>query len=159
MIGRIGQGYDIHRLADGRKYLLGGVLIPFDKGPVSHSDGDVLLHALIDALLGAVALGDIGSWFPDTDPKWKGADSGSLLLDVWSKIKGDGWRLANLDATVFAEAPKLRPQIDEIKRSLGSLLGVDPELCSVKAKTAERLGAIGAGEAVAASVVVLLEKE
>ena len=155
---RIGHGIDIHRLVEGREFVLGGVLIPHAKGPLGHSDGDVLLHALVDALLGAAAQGDIGSWFPDTDPRWKGVDSRDLVKDVWRELRRSGWKLVNLDSTVITEEPKLRPYIDELRQSLATLLECDISQCSVKAKTAEKLGEIGAAAAISATCVVLLER-
>lgn len=150
---RAGTGYDIHRLVEGRRLVLGGVAIPSEKGEEAHSDGDVLLHALIDALLGAAALGDIGSHFPDTDPEYKDIESARLLERT---LEMTGRDIVNIDATVFLERPKLRGYIDAIRESLSRLTGLDMEYISVKAKTAEGLGPVGEGKAVAAAVTVLL---
>ena len=153
---RIGQGFDVHALVKGRKLIVGGVAIPFDKGLAGHSDADVLIHAVCDALLGAAALGDIGRHFPDTDPKYRGADSRVLLRDVAGKLREAGFSIANLDATIIAEAPKMAPHIPAMVANLAADLGVRPGQVNVKAKTAERLGAIGRGEGIAAEAVVLL---
>ena len=157
---RIGQGYDIHRLAPGRSLVIGGVEIPAEDGVglLGHSDADVLLHAIIDAALGALALGDIGQWFPDTDSKYAGADSRELLRDVLRDDRLAGWRLVNLDCTVIAQRPKLMPYIPEIRKSIAEIFRVSDEQISVKAKTNEGLDAIGRGEAIAAQAVVLLER-
>lgn len=156
---KIGYGFDIHRIAEGRKLMLGGVQIPWDKGLLGHSDADVLLHAITDALLGAVALGDIGSHFPDTDPAYKNADSSVLLTHCYALINQKGYRLGNLDATVVAEQPKLRPYIDEIRSSIALLLEVDIEQVSVKATTSEKMGFVGREEGISATAVVLLEEK
>ncbi|MFP5263131.1 MAG: 2-C-methyl-D-erythritol 2,4-cyclodiphosphate synthase [Blastocatellia bacterium] len=153
---RAGIGYDIHRLAEGRKLILGGVEIPFEKGLVGHSDSDVLTHAVCDALLGAAALGDIGSHFPDTDPRYRGAASLDLLARVVELITERGYRVANVDAVVLAERPRLRPHVAAIREHLAAALRVDIDSVSVKAKTAEGLGPVGAGEAMAAHAVALL---
>jgi len=155
---RIGLGFDVHRLARGRRFVLGGVEIPHPAGPAGHSDGDPLLHALIDALLGATGGGDIGDRFPDADPRWKGADSRDLVEAVWRPLRRAGWRVVNVDATVVAERPKLGPWKRRIAGAIARLLGVDPSRVCVKAKTMERLGAIGAGKAIAAQVGALLGK-
>ena len=155
---RVGLGHDIHRLASGRKLLLGGVPIEFDKGPVGHSDADVLLHAVTDALLGAAGLGDIGQWFPDTDERWKGADSAELLKTTVGEVRGRGWQIVNLDCTVSAERPKLTPHKPKIQGRLAELLGVDIAAVNVKAKTGEQVGPVGRGEAIAADAVVLLSR-
>jgi len=155
---RIGLGKDLHRLGAGRKFLLGGVEIPFEKGELGHSDGDVLAHAIIDALLGAAALGDIGEFYPPGDPAWKDADSLLLLKNAWNKVKSQGWRLVNLDAVVTCEKPKILPYRDKIRESLAQTLEVDPGLVFVKGKTNEGLGATGTGEAVEALAVCLLER-
>jgi len=154
---RIGIGRDLHRLADDRKFLLGGVEIPFDKGELGHSDGDVLAHAVCDAILGAAGLGDIGELFPDSDPAYKDADSMELLKCAWQGVKAQGWRLANLDCVVCCEKPKILPHRDKIRSSLAKALDADPALVFVKGKTAEGLGPIGNGEAVEAMAVCLLE--
>ena len=154
---RIGQGFDVHVLVKGRKLIIGGVTIPFEKGLAGHSDADVLIHAVCDALLGAVALGDIGRHFPDTDPRYKGADSRALLREVGKKIRDAGFSIANLDATIIAEAPKLAPHIPAMVANLAADLGLRTDQVNVKAKTAEKLGAIGRGEGIAAEAIVLLE--
>jgi 2-C-methyl-D-erythritol 2,4-cyclodiphosphate synthase len=154
---RIGQGFDVHALVKGRKLVVGGVTIPFDQGLAGHSDADVLIHAVCDALLGAAALGDIGRHFPDTDPRYKDADSRTLLRDVAGKVREAGFSIANLDATVIAEAPKMARHIAAMVANLAADLGVSPGRVNVKAKTAERLGAIGRGEGIAAEAVALLE--
>ena len=154
---RIGQGSDVHALVEGRKLIIGGVTIPFGKGLAGHSDADVLVHAVCDALLGAAALGDIGRHFPDTDPKYANADSRVFLREVAAKVRGAGYAIANLDATIHAEAPKMAPHIGAMIANLASDLGVPAGRVNVKAKTAERLGAIGRGEGIAAEAMVLLE--
>lgn len=153
---RIGTGYDIHRLVEGRKLVLGGVEIPFELGLLGHSDSDVLTHAICDALLGAAALGDIGTHFPDTDPRWAGALSLDFLAHVVELLEHRGYRVANVDATVMAERPKLKPRIQAIRERLASVLRVDVDQVSVKAKTSEGLESIGRGEAIAAQAVALL---
>ena len=155
---RIGQGYDIHRLTEGRPLILGGVTIPSDRGCEAHSDGDVLIHALIDALLGAAALGDIGSHFPPSDDRWKGADSGELLKTVMSLLKEKGWAPVNIDSSVILEKPRLRPHIDPIRSSLSQLTGIPIDSISVKAKTKEKQDATGKGDAIEAQGIVLIEK-
>lgn len=154
---RIGQGSDVHALVEGRKLIIGGVTIPFAKGLAGHSDADVLVHAVCDALLGAAALGDIGRHFPDTDPKYRNADSRAFLREVAAKLRDAGFAIANVDATIHAEAPKMAPHIDAMIANLAADLGVPPGRINVKAKTAERLGAIGRGEGVAAEAIALLE--
>jgi 2-C-methyl-D-erythritol 2,4-cyclodiphosphate synthase len=153
---RIGQGYDVHALVKGRKLILGGVAIPFEKGLAGHSDADVLIHAVCDALLGAAALGDIGRHFPDTDPKYRNADSRAFLREVGRKIREAGFAIANLDATVIAEAPKMALHIGAMIANLAADLEIRPDQVNVKAKTAERLGAIGRGEGIAAEAIALL---
>ena len=153
---RIGIGYDIHRLVEDRKLVLAGVAIPFTKGLLGHSDADVLAHAVCDALLGAAALGDIGTHFPDTDPRWQGASSLDFLRHAVKLIGEKGYRIANLDATVMAEQPKLKPYIQAMREQLAEVLEVDVDSVSVKAKTSEGLDAIGRGEAMAAQAVVLI---
>ena len=156
---RIGLGRDLHRLEAGRRFLLGGVEIPFEKGEAGHSDGDVLAHAVCDALLGAAALGDIGELYPNSDPAWKDADSIKLLKDAWFRVKAKGWRLVNLDCVVSCEAPKILPHRESICSSLAKALEVEPGRVFVKGKTNEGLGPLGTGEAVEALAVCLLEKE
>jgi 2-C-methyl-D-erythritol 2,4-cyclodiphosphate synthase len=153
---RIGIGYDIHRLVEGRKLVLGGVEIAFEKGLLGHSDSDVLTHAICDALLGAAALGDIGTHFPDTDAQWAGASSLDFLARVVELLADRGYRVANVDATVMAERPKLKPHIQAIRERLASELRVDVDQVSVKAKTSEGLESVGRGEAIAAHAVALL---
>lgn len=153
---RIGHGYDLHALADGRRLVLGGVEIPHDRGPIAHSDGDVLLHALADALLGAAALGDIGQHFPDTDPAFSGADSRVLLRRVVALVQAAGYAVANVDVTVLAQRPKLAPHRDAMRANMAADLGLDIDAVSVKATTTEGLGPVGRGEAIAAHAVCLL---
>ncbi len=153
---RIGHGYDVHRLVEGRALILGGVAIPYAKGLLGHSDADVLTHAVMDALLGAAALGDIGQHFPDSDPAYKGADSLALARAVAQKLAAAGWRVGNLDATVLCQAPKLAPHIPAMRKNLAGALGLEPGQVSVKATTEERLGFTGAGEGIAAHAVALL---
>lgn len=155
---RVGVGHDTHRLGAERPLVIGGVTVPHTSGPVAHSDGDVLLHALIDALLGAAGLGDIGEWFPDSDPQWRDADSSVLLISVLSRLHASGYAVVNVDAIVFAERPKLSPYKDAIRRRVAELLLSPPEAVNIKAKTGERVGPIGREEALAAEVVVLIER-
>ena len=155
---RIGHGWDLHRLELGRPCRIGGLELPHDKGPLGHSDGDVVLHALADALLGAAALGDIGLFFPDTDPRWKGADSARLLAEVMDRVRSAGFALGNADITVVAQEPKIGPYRQALRENIARLLGTDLSRVSVKAKTTEGLGDIGAGEAIACHAVVLLEE-
>ncbi|MBT3289345.1 MAG: 2-C-methyl-D-erythritol 2,4-cyclodiphosphate synthase [Victivallales bacterium] len=155
---RIGHGYDLHRIVQDRGLVLGGVPIPWDRGLLGHSDADVLLHAITDAVLGALALGDIGYWFPDTDAEWAGADSANLLRNVLADPRVQPWRLSNLDATIQAERPKLAPHIGPIRRSVAAIFSVPEEAISVKATTMEGAGAIGQGEAMAAHAVLVLTK-
>ena len=154
---RIGHGYDVHRLTENRKLILGGVEIPYEKGLLGHSDADVLAHAIADALLGAAALGDIGKLFPDSDPAYKGADSLKLLAAVADKVRAGGYAIGNIDATVLAQAPKLRPYIDEMRQCLADACGISLDRVSVKATTEEGLGFTGSGEGMAAHAVCLLE--
>lgn len=154
---RVGHGYDVHRLVPDRKLILGGVDIPYEKGLLGHSDADVLTHAVMDALLGAAALGDIGQMFPDSDPKYAGADSLALLREVVRAVEEAGYRVGNLDATVLAQAPKLAPHREQMRRNLAQAMGVDLSRVSVKATTEEGLGFTGSGEGIAAHAVVLLE--
>lgn len=154
---RIGQGFDVHAFGEGDHLVLGGVRIPFERGFVAHSDGDVLLHAVCDALLGAAALGDIGRHFPDTDPQFRGADSRLLLRETVRRVADAGWRPTNLDATVIAQAPKMAPHVEAMRAHLASDLDCPLAVINVKATTTERLGFTGRGEGVAAQAVVLLE--
>ena len=155
---RIGHGYDVHRLVVGRKLILGGVEVPFEKGLDGHSDADVLVHAVMDALLGAAALGDIGKLFPDNDDAYLGADSMELLKKVRDVLRVHGWRLGNLDATVIAQRPKLAPYIDTMRQNIAGVLETDVSNVSVKATTEERLGFTGSGEGIAAHAVCLIER-
>lgn len=156
MIFRVGQGYDVHRLVEGRKLILGGVEIPHATGLLGHSDADALLHAITDALLGAVALGDIGRHFPDTDPRWKGADSRALLRHVVALAAGCGFAIGNVDVTVIAQAPRIAPHVAAMRANIAADLGCDEAAVSVKATTTERLGFAGRGEGIAAQAVALL---
>lgn len=153
---RIGHGFDVHRFGEGDHLMVGGVAIPFDRGFVAHSDGDVLLHAVCDALLGACALGDIGRHFPDTDPAWAGADSRDLLRQVIGLVGEAGYRVGNLDATLIAQAPKMAPHIDAMAGNIADDLGTSRGAVNVKATTSERLGFTGRGEGIAAEAVALL---
>lgn len=155
---RVGQGYDVHRFCDGDHVMLGGVRIEYSQGLLAHSDGDVLLHALTDALLGAAGMGDIGLHFPDNDPQFSGADSACLLRKVWSEIQQQGWRLANADITVVGERPKVGPHRDSIRDSVAHVLGVDITRINIKATTTEKLGFTGRQEGLAALAAVLLER-
>lgn len=156
---RVGLGQDCHRLAADRPLVLGGVVIPHDRGLLGHSDADVLLHALTDALLGAAGLGDIGEMFPDTDPRYLGADSGGLLESALASVRERGWRVVNADCTVAAERPKLSPHKPAIRRRVAELLGVPADAVNVKAKTGEKVGPVGREEAMTAEAVVLLVRE
>ncbi|MDR5899795.1 2-C-methyl-D-erythritol 2,4-cyclodiphosphate synthase [Halomonas vilamensis] len=153
---RIGHGFDVHRFGPGEHVMIGGVKLPFTHGFVAHSDGDVLLHALCDALLGACALGDIGRHFPDTDDAWKGADSRDLLRRVWALVKDAGWEVANVDTTIMAQAPKMAPHIDAMRAVIAEDMALALSQVNVKATTTERLGFTGRGEGIAAEAVVLL---
>ena len=153
---RIGQGFDTHALVGGRELVIGGVRIPYEKGLAGHSDADVLIHAVCDALLGAAGLGDIGAHFPDTDARYKGIDSRKLLREVAQLLRQRKLRVANVDATIIAQAPKMAPHIAAMRANLASDLGVAPDAVNVKAKTTEKLGFVGRGEGVAAEAVALL---
>ena len=155
---RVGHGYDVHRLVEGRALILGGVTVPFDRGLLGHSDADVLTHAVMDALLGAAALGDIGQLFPDSDAAYAGADSIALLERVTALLREHGWQVGNVDATVVAQVPKLAPYIPEMRRRLAEAMGLDVDCVSVKATTEERLGFTGSGEGMAAHAVALIER-
>lgn len=155
---RVGHGYDVHRLVEGRALILGGVTVPFDRGLLGHSDADVLTHAVMDALLGAAALGDIGKLFPDSDEVYAGADSIALLERVTALLREHGWQVGNVDATVVAQVPKLAPYIPEMRRRLAEAMGLDVDCVSVKATTEERLGFTGSGEGMAAHAVALIER-
>ena len=156
---RIGEGWDIHALVEGRKLILGGVDIPHSKGLLGHSDADALLHAITDALLGAAGLGDIGSHFPDTQTQFQGADSAALLSEVVNKVRALGYQIGNVDCTVIAQAPKLAPHIAAMRTRIAQVLGIDPDQINVKAKTAEKMGPVGEGRAMEARAVVLLGSE
>ena len=153
---RIGEGWDIHALVVGRKLVIGGVLIPFERGLLGHSDADVLLHAITDALLGAAALGDIGNHFPDTDPRFSGADSAVLLAEAARRVRLAGFEIGNVDSTVIAQAPKLMPWIPAMRAAIAGALSVQPNQVNVKAKTAEKLGPVGQGLAIEARAIALL---
>ena len=155
---RIGHGYDVHRLVEGRALILGGVRIPFEKGLDGHSDADVLTHAVMDALLGAAAMGDIGKLFPDTDDRYLGADSIALLREVDRRLTEAGYRLGNLDVTVIAQRPKLAPYINQMRQNLAAALHTELQNVSVKATTEERLGFTGSGEGIAAHAVCLIQR-
>ena len=157
-MSRVGTGYDVHRLTEGRKLILGGVEIPFGKGLLGHSDADVLVHAIMDALRGAAALGDIGLHFPDNDPAYEGADSLVLLRKVGGILTNHGYYIENVDSTVIAQAPKLRPYIEEMRENIASRLKIPKDRVSVKATTEERLGFTGSGEGIAAQAVCSLSR-
>lgn len=155
---RVGHGYDVHRLTEGRKLILGGVEIQHEKGLLGHSDADVLVHAIMDSLLGAAALGDIGTHFPDTDEKYKGADSLDLLKHVCTLIAEKGYTVSNIDATVIAQAPKLKPFIPQMKQNIADVMNLDPDCINIKATTEEKLGFTGRKEGIAAHCVALIIK-
>ena len=155
---RFGMGYDVHRLVEGRKLILGGVDVPYEKGLLGHSDADVLLHAVSDAILGAAALGDIGTHFPDRDERFKGADSGKLLEEVVRLVRAEGYAIGNVDATIVAQAPKLLPHIPRMRENIARLLGVEVGDVNVKATTEERLGFTGSGEGMSAYAVAGIER-
>ena len=155
---RIGEGWDTHALVPGRRLLLGGVEIPFDRGLLGHSDADALLHAITDALFGAAGLGDIGRHFPDTDERFRGADSIVLLAEAARRVREQGWQLANVDSTVIAQAPKLAPHIEAMRARIAEALGLQRGQVNVKAKTAEKLGPVGMGQSIEARAVVLLTR-
>lgn len=155
---RIGHGYDVHKLVEGRDLILGGVKIPYEKGLLGHSDADVLLHAVSDALLGAAGLGDIGRHFPDTDLQYKGADSLELLRIVGRKVRAAGYRVSNVDVTMIAQRPKLKDYIDRMKENIASVLEITPDRVNVKATTEEHLGFTGNGEGMSCHAVCLLEE-
>lgn len=155
---RIGHGYDVHRLVEGRPLILGGVHIPYEKGLLGHSDADVLLHAVSDALLGAAGLGDIGKHFPDTDPQYKGADSLELLRVVVSRVTEKSYRISNIDVTMIAQKPKLRPHIEAMEQNIAAATGISADRVNVKATTEEQLGFTGTGEGMRCHAVCLLEE-
>ena len=154
---RIGQGYDVHRLVEGRDLILGGVTVPYEKGLLGHSDADALLHAITDALLGAAGLGDIGRHFPDTDPAYKDADSKILLSDAVGLVVKAGWAIVNVDATVIAQAPKLAPHMEAIRESVAKAIGIDLQRVNIKAKAKEGCDAVGQKEAIEVHAIALLE--
>jgi 2-C-methyl-D-erythritol 2,4-cyclodiphosphate synthase len=156
---RIGQGFDVHQLVEERPLIMGGITIPYEKGLLGHSDADVLLHAVADACLGAIAAGDIGKHFPDTDPDFKDADSAKLLMHVWALVKEEGYELGNIDCTIIAQKPKMAPYIDEMRQSIAALLEADITQVNVKATTSEQLGFTGRGEGIAAQTTVLIKKK
>lgn len=155
---RIGQGYDVHRMVEGRKLILGGVDIPYELGLLGHSDADVLTHAIMDALLGAAGMGDIGRHFPDTDPKYFGADSLKLLAAVMEKIAAAGWKVGNIDSTIVAQRPKLAPYLAQMQKNLADVMKIQTNQINIKATTEEKLGFTGSGEGMAAQAVALLLK-
>jgi 2-C-methyl-D-erythritol 2,4-cyclodiphosphate synthase len=155
---RVGNGFDVHALVPGRPLVLGGVAIPYERGLAGHSDADVLLHSLCDAILGALALGDIGAHFPDTEPRWKGADSRMLLRHVATLAATQGWRIGNVDVTVIAQAPRLAPHVAAMRANIAADLGCTEDRVSVKATTTERLGFAGRGEGIAAMATALLAR-
>jgi len=155
---RIGEGWDTHALVEGRKLILGGVQVPYERGLLGHSDADVLLHAITDALLGAAALGDIGRHFPDTDARFKGADSMRLLVEAAALVRQAGWAIGNIDSTIIAQAPKLAPYIPAMQRGIATALGLALDAVNVKAKTAEKMGPVGEGLSMEARAVVLLQR-
>ena len=155
---RIGYGYDVHRLAAGEELWIGGILVPCDFGAVGHSDADVLLHVICDAMLGALALGDLGKHFPDTDPAYKGIDSKKLLAHTMELVRSKGWTIGNIDTTVCLQAPKLAPHIIDMRSVISEVLGCEMDLVSVKATTTEKLGFVGTGEGISAHAVVMLKK-
>ncbi|EAH4443709.1 2-C-methyl-D-erythritol 2,4-cyclodiphosphate synthase [Listeria innocua] len=155
---RIGQGYDVHKLDYDRELIIGGIKIPYEKGLLGHSDADVLLHAVTDAIIGAIGSLDIGHFFPDTDMAYKDADSAELLAEIWRQVEAEGFKLGNLDATIIAEKPKMAPYVELMKRRIAELLHAEPSQVNVKATTTEKLGFTGREEGIASLAVVLLEK-
>jgi len=156
---RIGSGFDVHALVLGRRLVIGGIEIDHPRGALAHSDGDVLLHAITDAVLGAAGLGDIGKLFPDTDERWRGADSRGLLREVMARVRADGWRVENVDCTVIAQAPRIAPYVDAMRAAIAQDLGIEASAVSVKGKTTERLGFTGRGEGIAAQAAILLVRD
>jgi 2-C-methyl-D-erythritol 2,4-cyclodiphosphate synthase len=153
---RVGSGFDVHAFVPGRRLMLGGVEIAYARGMLAHSDGDVLLHAITDALLGAAGLGDIGRLFPDTDERWRGADSRGLLREVVARVRAAGWRIENVDCTVIAQAPKIASHVDAMRAAVAQDLGIGADAVNIKGKTTERLGFTGRGEGIAAQAAALL---
>ncbi len=158
MMIRIGQGYDTHQLIEGRSLIIGGITIPYEKGLLGHSDADVLLHAVTDAVIGATGKRDIGYFFPDTDVAYKDANSAELLSQVWQEVEKEGYRLGNIDCTILAEKPKMAPYIEDMKKRIAELLHASSEQINVKATTSEKMGFVGRGEGITSLAVVLLEK-
>jgi 2-C-methyl-D-erythritol 2,4-cyclodiphosphate synthase len=156
---RVGEGWDVHALVEGRKLILGGIEIPYEKGLLGHSDADALLHAITDALFGAAGLGDIGRHFPDTDPKFKGADSGALLAEAAARVRAAGWQIGNVDSTIVAQAPRMAPHIAAMRERIAGLLGLPADAVNVKAKTAEKMGPVGEARSIEARAVVLLARD
>ncbi|MDV2582695.1 2-C-methyl-D-erythritol 2,4-cyclodiphosphate synthase [Alkalibacillus haloalkaliphilus] len=155
---RIGQGFDVHQLVEGRPCIIGGVTIPYEKGLLGHSDADVLLHTIADAALGAIGEGDIGKHFPDTDPQYEGLDSKELLQEVWNKVEQSGYTLVNVDCTIMAQAPKMAPYIEEMRSVIANLLQAELNQVNVKATTTEKLGFAGRKEGIASQAVILLQQ-
>ncbi len=155
---RIGEGWDVHALVEGRKLILGGVEIPYERGLLGHSDADALLHAITDALLGAAGLGDIGRHFPDTDARFKGADSSVLLAEAAARVRAQGWQIGNVDSTIVAQAPKMAPHISAMRERIAAVLGLAADQVNVKAKTAEKMGPVGEGLSIEARAIVLLAR-
>ncbi len=155
---RVGEGWDVHALVEGRKLILGGVEIPYERGLLGHSDADALLHAITDALLGAAGLGDIGRHFPDTDARFKGADSSVLLAEAAARVRAQGWQIGNVDSTIVAQAPKMAPHIAAMRERIAAVLGLAVDQVNVKAKTAEKMGPVGEGLSIEARAVVLLAR-
>jgi len=155
---RVGEGWDVHALVAGRKLILGGVEIPYERGLLGHSDADALLHAITDALLGAAGLGDIGRHFPDTDARFKGADSSVLLAEAAARVRAQGWQIANVDSTIVAQAPKMAPHIAAMRERIAAALGLAADQVNVKAKTAEKMGPVGEGLSIEARAIVLLAR-
>jgi 2-C-methyl-D-erythritol 2,4-cyclodiphosphate synthase len=155
---RVGLGFDLHRLEEGRPCILGGITFEHPKGPLGHSDGDAVLHAISDALLGAAGLDDLGTLFPDTDPAWKGADSASLLTEVVARLASTGWSVVNLDIVIATEGPRIAPRRAEMRERIGTLIGASPDAVNVKGKTLEGMGALAGGTGVAVQVVCLIQK-
>ena len=153
---RVGEGWDVHALVEGRQPILGGIAIPYEKGLLGHSDADALLHAITDALLGAAGLGDIGRHFPDTDARFKGADSSVLLAQAAARVRAQGWQIGNVDSTIIAQAPKMAPHIPAMRERIAATLGLAADQVNVKAKTAEKLGPVGEGRAIEARAICLL---
>jgi 2-C-methyl-D-erythritol 2,4-cyclodiphosphate synthase len=155
---RVGEGWDVHALVEGRPLILGGITIPYARGLLGHSDADALLHAITDAMFGAAGLGDIGHHFPDTDARFKGADSGVLLAEAAARVRAQGWQIGNVDSTIIAQAPKMAPHIPAMRERIAAVLGLAVDQVNVKAKTAEKLGPVGQGLSIEARAIVLLAR-